>query len=101
MMHTVTTIGGILLLAVMALGLGAALTLFLTLPHTVTIGEAWFVWHQGSLNLAQALVQRYVSPGLWDHVILPALLWPALPAAIALAVVAGALSAVLLIRRRP
>lgn len=101
MVRTVSTIGGVLLLAVTALGLGAALTVVLTLPHTVTIGEAWFAWDQGSLNLAQALIQRYVSPDLWDRGILPILLWPALPATVALAVIAGAFSAVLLIRRRP
>lgn len=95
-----STVIGILLLAVMALGLAVALITFFSAPYTATIGEAWFLWDHGSLNLTQAVVQRYVSPSLWDQLVVPFLLWPILPASISLSVVAGSLSAVLLIRRR-
>jgi hypothetical protein len=40
-------------------------------------GELWFRLHPGSLNLTQAVVQRYLLPELWDPVIITILLWPA------------------------
>ena len=42
----------------------------------VPTGELWFAIDTGSLNLAQAVVQRYVHPGLWDPVIAGLLQWP-------------------------
>jgi hypothetical protein len=33
------------------------------------MGELWYRLDRGSLNLAQAVIQRYVSPRLWDPVI--------------------------------
>ncbi len=41
------------------------------------LGQLWFEFDSGSLNLVQALVQRYLLPSLWDPVILTLLLWPA------------------------
>lgn len=35
-----------------------------------SMGETWFNLDIGSLNLSQALIQRYVHPFLWDPVIL-------------------------------
>lgn len=43
----------------------------------IATGELWFSLHNGSLNLIQAVTQRYVSPSLWDPVIVTVLLWPA------------------------
>lgn len=43
----------------------------------VPSGEFWFTVHVGSLNLAQAVVQRYIHPALWDPVIAGLLQWPA------------------------
>ncbi len=43
-----------------------------------TWGELWFKLHPGSLNLYQAVVERYVSVALWDDVLSPLLFWPAL-----------------------
>ncbi len=40
-------------------------------------GEWWYVLSPSTLNGLQAGIQRYVSPDLWEHVISPALLWPA------------------------
>lgn len=34
-----------------------------------TIGRLWFDLHVGSLNLVQAIVQRYIHPSLWDPVV--------------------------------
>ena len=59
-------------------------------------GELWFRLHHDSLNLAQAVVQRYVDPRLWDPVIVTLLLAPAF-------VVLGlpGLLLAILFRRRP
>ena len=43
----------------------------------VPIGEFWFSIHVGSLNLIQAITQRYIHPLLWDPVIASLLQWPA------------------------
>lgn len=41
------------------------------------LGELWFRLHPGSLNLLQAVVERYIWPPLWDPVISSVLLTPA------------------------
>jgi hypothetical protein len=43
----------------------------------VPSGELWFMIHVGSLNLIQAITQRYIHPALWDPVIAALLQWPA------------------------
>lgn len=40
------------------------------------LGQTWFSLHSGSLNLSQAVVQRYVHPYVWDPMIQTVLLWP-------------------------
>jgi len=40
------------------------------------LGEHWFQLNAASLNAAQAAVQRYVLPALWDPVILTLLKTP-------------------------
>jgi hypothetical protein len=40
-------------------------------------GELWFMLHDSSLNLIQAVTQRYVFPQLWDPIAVTVLLWPA------------------------
>ena len=42
----------------------------------VALGEMWFKLHTPSLNGAQAGIQRYVAPWLWEPVITTILLWP-------------------------
>ena len=72
--------GGILLLAgITALGFdlwqyaqGAGQSI-----HLAAAGELWYRLSPGTLNLTQAVTQRYVLPELWDPVLLTALLWPA------------------------
>jgi len=46
------------------------------LTFTAT-GELWFTLHSGSLNLLQAITQRYIFPALWDPIFVTVLLWPA------------------------
>lgn len=43
----------------------------------MSTGELWFRLDNGSLNLVQAVIQRYVFPSLWDPVIVTILIWPA------------------------
>lgn len=60
----------------------------------ISFGEVFFRLAPEWLNLAQAVVQRYVWAWLWDPAIQTFLLWPAWP-------VLGGVGAVLwLIRRR-
>jgi hypothetical protein len=40
-------------------------------------GELWYMIDVDSLNLAQAVVQRYLAPEVWDPGIQMVLLWPA------------------------
>jgi hypothetical protein len=42
----------------------------------IALGEMWFKIHPSSLNGAQAGIQRYVAPWLWEPVITTLLLWP-------------------------
>ncbi|MBX6369807.1 MAG: hypothetical protein IRZ04_17635 [Rhodospirillales bacterium] len=42
----------------------------------IVLGQLWFDLSPGSLNLAQAVIQRYIHPALWDPVITSVLfLW--------------------------
>lgn len=41
------------------------------------LGEVWYMLAPGSLNLAQAVTQRYLLPELWDPVVIWLLQWPA------------------------
>ena len=43
----------------------------------VAAGELWFTLHDSSLNLIQAVTQRYIWPRLWDPIAVTVLLWPA------------------------
>ena len=40
-------------------------------------GELWFKLDPGSLNLAQAIIQRYILVGLWDPILIAVLQYPA------------------------
>lgn len=44
---------------------------------SVSLGEHWFKLHVASLNLVQAMTERYVSPKLWDPAIVTILHMPA------------------------
>jgi hypothetical protein len=45
--------------------------------HLAAAGELWYRVSPGTLNLTQAVTQRYILPELWDSVLLTVLLWPA------------------------
>ena len=61
----------------------------------IALGQLWYDFNRSSLNLVQAVVQRYVHPFLWDPIIVSILLcW-----AFAVLMVLGALL-LLVFRRR-
>ncbi len=67
---------GLLLLAVAALG-WEVIAWGLTGQYESRLpGQIWASIDRPSLNLTQAVVQRYVLPELWDYVLLPVLLAP-------------------------
>lgn len=43
----------------------------------IALGEIWFKLDASSLNGAQAVIQRYVAPWLWEPVITTILRWSA------------------------
>lgn len=70
-------------LAVMSLALAVILavvdaTRSIAASETVLtpLGTSWFAVSPGSLNLAQAVVQRYLFPALWDPAIVAILTLP-------------------------
>ncbi|MGD1933696.1 MAG: hypothetical protein ACFB0Z_04165 [Candidatus Phaeomarinobacter sp.] len=55
-------------LTVLFLGaaIGAAIADVVSRTGMASLGEVWFAVHSGSLNLSQAVIQRYLSPEIWD-----------------------------------
>ncbi len=66
------------LFALFSVGIMATLGLRLFEGRSMEIpwGEAWYNLDAGSLNLMQAMVQRYSSPDFWDNQIVPLLQRP-------------------------
>ena len=62
----------------------------------IALGQLWYELDRSSLNLVQAVTQRYISAFLWDRVIVNILLCWAFAALIGLGVVI-----LLLARKRP
>jgi len=68
-------IAGLLLLAgtaVLARDVAAYFDSHLWAP--IVLGQLWYELDRSSLNLAQAVIQRYASPGLWDRIVAAVLL---------------------------
>ncbi|MBV8122049.1 MAG: hypothetical protein JO081_19180 [Alphaproteobacteria bacterium] len=40
----------------------------------IAVGQLWYELDRSSLNLAQAVIQRYLTPFLWDQIIVRILL---------------------------
>ena len=69
-----------LILLVLALVAGGhdALNYWRTgLYDPLQLGTLWYSLDRGSLNLVQAVIERYIHPALWQDVIFPLLVWPA------------------------
>ena len=61
----------------------------------IALGQLWYQLNRSSLNLVQAVIQRYIHPLLWDPIIVSVLLsW-----AFAVLMILGALLLVLFRRR--
>ena len=41
----------------------------------IALGQLWYELNRSSLNLVQAVIQRYLSAQLWDQIIVNMLLW--------------------------
>ena len=70
-------IGWVLVAAALVLfGAGAFASLEAGADQGMALGRIWFGLDAASLNLAQAVVQRYLHPSLWDPAIITLLRWP-------------------------
>ena len=79
-------LGAVLLLAGLMLLVGDVFALFHGAGfHPRALGQLWYTVDPGSLNLLQAVVQRYLFPWLWDS----AIVWVLLQPAFVVALVAG------------
>ena len=65
-----------IVIALVALGADIVGSLASRSIDVTPLGKQWFEIHRGSIGLAQAAIQRYVLPELWDPVIVTVLLWP-------------------------
>jgi hypothetical protein len=63
--------------AIAALGNELGLALEGGAYRPIAAGELWYRLDVSSLNLVQAITQRYLHPALWDPVIAGILQWPA------------------------
>jgi hypothetical protein len=63
----------------------------------IAVGQLWYELDRSSLNLTQAIIQRYITPFLWDQIIVRVLLCWAFVVLIGL----GALILLLARKRRP
>jgi hypothetical protein len=66
--------------------------------HLLPLGQVWYDLHRGSLNLIQAVIERYVWEPLWDPIIATALRFSA---SISLGLVGLVLLLLSLPRRKP
>ncbi|WP_428641682.1 hypothetical protein [Roseibium sp.] len=67
---------GLLALAIIAGISDASISIAQSQVHLVPLGQVWFDLSPETLNLSQAVVQRYVHPALWDPVLQTLLAWP-------------------------
>lgn len=72
----IATGAALCLVAFVAAGFDAAILVETGHYEAVTAGRIWFQMHVASLNLMQAVVQRYVHPALWDPLMVTVLRWP-------------------------
>src|SRR5919198_1415010 len=68
-------IGWIIFLAGLA-GLGRDVLVWIDIKQwaPIALGQLWFDLNRSSLNLVQAIVQRYIHPFLWDPIVVTILL---------------------------
>jgi hypothetical protein len=66
-----------LALAVVAAGAEAVGSLQAGEWQPMAMGQVWYDLDRGSINLMQAVTQRYLHPAIWDPVVIEVLQWPA------------------------
>jgi len=72
-------LGWLLLLATAAIGVYEVMDYIDSGDRALTaVGELWFKLHAPSLNLMQAIVERYIHEEAWNTAVRPVLLLPAL-----------------------
>lgn len=77
-MIIVRLLAAVSLLVALVAGIHDAMLSATTEKLVITpLGKAWFDIHAASLNLVQALIERYASPTIWDPGIITLLQWPA------------------------
>ena len=64
-------------------------------------GAVWYQVHSDSLNLTQAITQRYILPVLWDPIAITILNWPLWLAILVVVLVPAILGGVLVTLFRP
>lgn len=90
----------VLLLAIAAGAVLAAIAVLAAGSAGMDLGTLWHGWAPESLNLTQAVTQRYLHPAVWTHGILPVLLMPAAGVFITTAAVALLLFLATTLRKR-
>jgi hypothetical protein len=78
----------------------AAIGVYVAGAGGVDLGTLWNSGSPGSLNLTQAVVQRYIHPAVWTEVLIPVLLMPAVGVFTPIAVVTLLFWLLLMWRRR-
>jgi hypothetical protein len=78
-MRIVVRVFGLILVAAAVIVAGIEMARSFNLGKWVVIplGKLWYDLSPGTLNLAQAVVQRYLAPSIWDPGIVTVLTWPA------------------------
>lgn len=72
-----TILGAVLCIAALGIaGYELAIYMRASRYEALTAGQLWFALHVSSLNLVQAVTQRYIHPGLWDPLLVSLLRWP-------------------------
>jgi len=66
-----------LALAVVAAGVEAIASLQAGEWRPMALGQVWYDLDRGSINLMQAVIQRYLHPAIWDPGVIEVLQWPA------------------------
>ncbi len=69
-------IGWLLLALAALLALGGVVLAIKGQTVAQVTGGVWYQVHSDSLNLSQAITQRYIHPSLWDPVAIAILNWP-------------------------
>ncbi|MDO9417838.1 hypothetical protein [Pararhizobium sp.] len=77
----------VLVLAIFAGAIDSIQSVSASEPVLTATGAAWFAFSPSTLNMMQAVVQRYLHPAIWDPGIQWVLLQPAFAVLLALSLI--------------